>query len=244
MKTAILVAGGFFLKRYKYSFGRDKDPKEVADFLHSYCYKHLQEKEYDNEHKEKPKYKTKNEMYRIFYYDCAPLDCTVYHPLDGNINLKQGHTYIWTHNFFNELKKKRKVALRLGELSMNKTEYALKSKTFKKLIKKDIDVDDLTSYDFNLNVEQKGVDMRLGLDVASLAYKKQVEKIVLIAGDSDFVPVAKMARREGIDFILDPLYNRIKDNLLEHIDGLYTFDTRFSSRYEPEPTSAIDSTKI
>ena len=44
--------------------------------------------------------------------------------------------------------------------------------------------------------------------------------IVLIAGDSDFVPAAKLARREGIDFILDPMWNPIHPSLNEHIDGL------------------------
>jgi len=41
--------------------------------------------------------------------------------------------------------------------------------------------------------------MRIGLDIASLAYKRQVNQVVLISGDSDFVPAAKLARREGID---------------------------------------------
>lgn len=49
----------------------------------------------------------------------------------------------------------------------------------------------------------------------------------MISGDSDFVPAAKLARREGIDFILDPLYAHIKSDLLEHIDGLMTFDNAF-----------------
>lgn len=62
--------------------------------------------------------------------------------------------------------------------------------------------------------------MRIGLDIASLAYKKQIDQIILIAGDSDFVPAAKLARREGIDFILDPMWATIKANLFEHIDGL------------------------
>ena len=56
-----------------------------------------------------------------------------------------------------------------------------------------------------LDLKQKGVDMRIGLDIASLANKKLVDQIVLIAGDSDFVPAAKHARREGIDFILDTI---------------------------------------
>ncbi len=68
------------------------------------------------------------------------------------------------------------------------------------------------------------LDIKLGVDIATLALKKQVDKIILIAGDSDFVPVAKLARVEGIDFILDPLHNNIDEQLNEHIDGLVSFD--------------------
>ena len=34
------------------------------------------------------------------------------------------------------------------------------------------------------------------------------------------MPAAKLARREGIDFILDPMWSDIADDLFEHIDGL------------------------
>lgn len=71
-----------------------------------------------------------------------------------------------------------------------------------------------------LGLKQKGVDMRIGVDIASLALKKHVDTIVLVAGDSDFVPAAKLARREGIDFILDPLWQKVNADLFEHIDGL------------------------
>lgn len=82
------------------------------------------------------------------------------------------------------------------------------------------DKSDLTDADLKLNIEQKGVDMRIGIDIASLAYKKLVNQIILISGDSDFVPAAKQARREGIDFILAPMGATIKADLFEHIDGL------------------------
>ena len=62
--------------------------------------------------------------------------------------------------------------------------------------------------------------MRIGVDISSLAFKKQVSQIVLISGDSDFVPAAKQARREGIDFILDPMEAHINLDLYEHIDGI------------------------
>ena len=62
--------------------------------------------------------------------------------------------------------------------------------------------------------------MRIGIDISSLAFKHQVNQIILVSGDSDFVPAAKQARREGIDFILDPMRSTIKDDLFEHIDGI------------------------
>lgn len=71
-----------------------------------------------------------------------------------------------------------------------------------------------------LGLRQKGVDMRIGIDIASIALKKQANTMILVSGDSDFVPAAKLARREGIDFILDPLWQRINADLFEHIDGL------------------------
>lgn len=52
------------------------------------------------------------------------------------------------------------------------------------------------------------------------SFKERVSQIILIAGDSDFIPAAKFARKEGIDFILDPMMNNIDPSLHEHIDGL------------------------
>ena len=63
--------------------------------------------------------------------------------------------------------------------------------------------------------------MRLGLDVASLAFKGQVSQIVIVAADADFVPAAKLARREGIDVVLDRMGERsAAKDLLEHVDAL------------------------
>lgn len=79
---------------------------------------------------------------------------------------------------------------------------------------------DLGADDVTLGLRQKGVDMRIGIDIAALALKKQVDTIVLVAGDSDFVPAAKLARREGIDFVLDPMWQQVNPDLFEHIDGM------------------------
>ena len=64
--------------------------------------------------------------------------------------------------------------------------------------------------------------MRLGLDVAAMAFKRQVNQIILVAADGDFVPAAKLARREGIDVVLDPMGGRAAKDLVQHVDGVRT----------------------
>lgn len=211
-KTAILVDGAFYLKRAKILFG-DKSAQERANELYQYCLRHL---------KCSPSHDT-NELYRIFFYDCPPAKKTIYNPItQKSVNLEKTPQYKWSNEFHKELVTKRKTALRMGELLESTSGYILKPEPTKKLLRKEITVDDLTISDFSLDITQKGVDMRIGLDISSLAQKRLVDQIILIAGDSDFVPAAKYARREGIDFILDPMWHTIKDSLNEHIDGLHS----------------------
>ena len=65
--------------------------------------------------------------------------------------------------------------------------------------------------------------MRLGLDLVSLALKRLVDQVVIITGDSDFVPAIKIARSEGVEIILDPMRQHIADDLQEHIDRMRSF---------------------
>lgn len=210
IKTAILVDAAFYLKRANALFGR-KTAEDRASELISYCNRHLK---VDRENEECA-------LYRIFVYDCPPSEKNVYHPLkQTQIILKNTDAYKWSNDFHNSLITKRKVALRMGELLESTAGYCLFPDAVKKLCRGEISVGDLTDSDFYLDIKQKGVDMRIGLDIASLSFKHLVDRIVLIAGDSDFVPAAKHARREGIDFILDPMWHTIKPSLNEHIDGL------------------------
>ena len=220
IRTAILIDGGFYRKRAKAIKG-ELPGEERAKELFQYCMGHIYPK--NNEKKNDHSLNEQQSLYRIFYYDCMPLNkkC-VFHPLNKqNIDLGKSETYSWTESMFKELRKTRKVALRLGELS-SQSNYNLKPSTTKDLFLGKIKLEDITEKDFELNLKQKGVDMKIGIDIASLAYKKQVDRIILIAGDSDFVPAAKLARREGLDFILDPMWSPINDKLFEHIDGLYS----------------------
>ncbi len=219
VKTAILVDGGFYRRR-AYGIIGDLSPEERAKELDIYCRRHLTEKINGVRYQ--------HQLYRIFYYDCAPAKRVIYNPFTKRqVNLSQTETYQWAVSFFEELKKRRKFALRLGKLADKQAYFNLNKKTFKRLCQGEITFSDISEKDIQLHIDQKGVDMKIGLDIASLAYKKQVDQIVLISGDSDFVPAAKLARREGIDFVLDPLGATIKPNLFEHIDGKRTCDRQY-----------------
>lgn len=210
-KTAILVDGGYYRKRATALLGK-KNAVERANELFSYCLLHISEPD-------EPR-----DLYRIFYYDCPGLTRQITHPLTGRVtDFSTGAGTQWTKEFFDNLATKRKVAIRRGELAENQAEYVLKATSLNALLRGTKTVQELTEGDFRLDVKQKGVDMRIGLDATSIAMGKLADQIVLIAGDSDFLPVAKIARRSGIDFILDPMKQMPKANLQEHVDGIETF---------------------
>ncbi len=209
-KTAILVDGAFFLKRYKSIKKIEQlDARRTANDLWEMCLKHLAQ--------------AKNEiydLYRIFYYDCLPYEKKQHNPITNkSIDFSKTSQHKFKIDFLEELKRKRKVAVRLGVLEDGKR-WMIKPQVTKKLLNREIEIDELQEDDVMFDLIQKRVDMKIGLDIASISLKKQVQQIILISGDSDFVPAAKLARREGIDFILDPMWNPIKPHLFEHIDGL------------------------
>lgn len=209
-KTAILVDGAFFLKRYKSLKGQKSlDPVETAQDLWEICLRHLKQ----------PGNHT-YQLYRIFYYDCLPYDKKQHHPLTGKaLDFKKTEQFRFRTLLLEELKKKRKVALRLGVLE-ERNGWIIRPQKTKALLSGKISRADLDEDAVQFDLVQKMVDIKIGLDIASITLKKQVDQIILISGDSDFVPAAKLARREGIDFLLDPMWNPIKPHLFEHIDGL------------------------
>ncbi len=217
-KTAILVDGGYYRKRAEALWGK-KDADARASELVAYCMLHITEPE------------DPRDLYRIFYYDCPPMSRVMKHPLDGKeVNFSEGVKSKWAIDFYEELSSKIKVALRMGELAENVATYNLKQEALSALLSSKRTIDSLTRSDFYLDVKQKGVDMRIGLDAASISSGHFADQIILIAGDSDFVPVAKVVRRNGVDFILDPMKQNPKKSLLVHVDAVETFTDRMYSR--------------
>lgn len=251
---AILVDGGFFLKRLPHLVKPEycSTPEGIVAHIRHLCRNHV-------------KYLTgcgntdwNQYVYRIFYYDAVPYDGKAHHPIDNrSIDFAKSDVAKQRLMLFDCLRRQRKVALRLGKVNRDH-DWAIKPELTKKLLRNRSALDVLSrlpespaagevvasatltlsgqeqrdlaalravwqSLDggsIALGLRQKGVDMRIGVDIASLALKKQIDTLILVAGDSDFVPAAKLARREGIDFILDPLGQQINADLFEHIDGL------------------------
>jgi len=210
MKTAVLVDADFYLRRHRKLRPEKHTPEGAAKDILTLALAHMDDKNCERE----------SELYRILVYDAPPLDKKVHQPVSKRIlNFAASETFKFRSNFHRQLKKTRKVALRLGRLRDGRR-WIIHPKRVKLLLNGGMSVSDLTDADFSYDVQQKGVDIRLGLDVASLAYKRLVTRIVLVTGDSDFVPTAKLARREGIEIVLDPMWAKVHEHLYEHIDGL------------------------
>jgi uncharacterized LabA/DUF88 family protein len=208
-KTAILVDASFFIIAFKQSNPKEEFTGEkLARELLSHCKRHI--------------HNDKDELFRIYVYDSAPSSKRVHYPISKKaLDFSKSKTFIERKSFHDTIKKLPFFALRLGSLDDNYGYWNFKSSDIiKKITNKTLQFDALKDEHFKFEVKQKGVDMKIGLDIATLSFKKFVDKIVLITADSDFVPAVKHARREGIFIQLDAMHHDIKPDLLEHIDRL------------------------
>ncbi|MHC1480696.1 NYN domain-containing protein [Frateuria aurantia] len=209
--TAILFDGAFFLARYRKVWGdRDaSDARTVAKTVFGMALEHLKVLD-----------RPRDALYRIYFYDCPPLEKSFVKPVSGDlIDFGRTGAAAFRRELHDQLRRQRKLALRLGRLA-ERGEWQLRRQAYPLLNEGQLNWDELGDEHFEPDMHQTQVDMEIGIDIATLAYKKQVDQIVLVAGDADFIPAAKLARHEGIDFILDPMWQGIAPDLHEHIDGL------------------------
>ena len=200
-KIAFFIDGGYFKRRVTY-FHRtffDVDnfpltPEALQSVLYRLVSKHKQDLE-------------RTDTYRIYYYDAPPFDGQYREPVPQNLdetcrtrNFKREPSVEFQKSFHSKLLSSRKLALRMGKLA------------------------NLSPNDFYLDVKQKGVDTRLGIDITTVTLRKFADTIVLMASDADFVPAAKLARTHGMDVVLDPLYGNVDQDLECHVDGKRSYD--------------------
>jgi uncharacterized LabA/DUF88 family protein len=77
----------------------------------------------------------------------------------------------------------------------------------------------LTDADFKPDFEQKGVDMRIGLDIATFCRSRAVDRVVQMTNDTDCIPAMKYARISGLQVALASFPDRkVATELLWHSD--------------------------
>lgn len=216
-KVAVFVDAGFFTRIFTSKIDPDMtmDPEHLAKRMWHYWVKHVDRKNGE-------------ELYRIYFYDCPPLNHKAQHPITGqHIDFSKSDITKYKNSLHEALLHQPYVACRMGHLSHTDKDWGFirqdRIHSFKKLIRGDVDPSEIDPKNVSLRPRQKGVDMKLGIDISSVVLKGLANKIVLISGDSDFVPAAKLARIEGAHFILDAMGRTVSGGLAEHIDGLKTF---------------------
>jgi uncharacterized LabA/DUF88 family protein len=145
------------------------------------------------------------EILRVLYYDCAPYSGTVKLPVSG-----AAYTFPGSGKWMEELRCKDLFAVRRG---------VLKFRGFKPKHTPVNQESGLKDEDFTPDFEQKGVDMRIGLDIAAYSANRAAQRIVLVSNDTDCVPAMKYGRKSGLQVVLIELpNNRCAPELVMHAD--------------------------
>jgi len=151
---------------------------------------------------------------RFYFYDAPPLQKVIVNPLDGyRLDLSQSPRAREAQALQEGLEMLPNFAVRRGITVFHGWKLGHAAV-------KDIQRNPRApvSRDFVPDIKQKGVDLRIGIDVAHLALGKIVDSIVIVSGDSDLVPALKFARRAGIRVYLDHMGHNVSRDLKAHVD--------------------------
>lgn len=161
-----------------------------------------------------------NTFFRIYYYDCMPFGGRTRHPVTGqNVDFSRAEAYRHRSELYRALSVMDNFAFRKGQLKFR--QWTLKNSEIKRIIRNNVPVD---GWKLLPNLQQKGADIKIGLDIAWLSIKRIVDRIILFTGDTDFIPAMKFARREGTQVIIASFRKNIKEDLKEHADGFRVVD--------------------
>lgn len=154
------------------------------------------------------------DLLRIYYYDAPPSQAQLVNPIDGSLlNLQATETYVAAVKLQAELQSAPNLALRMGDVLSSG--WRVSEGAIGRISR---EPRSLEASDLKPNLHQKGVDIRIGLDIARLALRDTVRSLAVVTTDTDFVPAFKFARREGIRVYLDTLGQRCRPELIEHSD--------------------------
>lgn len=200
-RFAILLDGGFLKKKLLHKLGQHPSPDHIVaecDRLKALpCVEGY-------------------ELLRIYYYDAYPASSSLKTPISKQpFNMAETERFRESQSLYDQLVLKPDIALRMGHVSVPPTGWKLKTKVARELIKAPRA---LTDDDFVVDAQQKGVDMRIGMDMARLALRDMVRTMIVVTGDSDFIPAFKFVRREGVRVVLDLMGENGRLELKQHSD--------------------------
>lgn len=146
-------------------------------------------------------------LLRTLYYDAPPFEGRVTAPVSN-----EERSFSRSTAFLDDLARRERFAVRRGALMFR----GWKPRRFV------FSADDPPSdRDYDPIFEQKGVDMRIGLDIASFSERRTIDRLLLVTTDSDLVAAMKYGRRAGLEVGIVQLPEPMRGlsaPLLEHSD--------------------------
>ncbi len=202
MKTSIFIDGGFLKSKYRQYNNAFPNAEEVASICNEKIMGSPQLKD--------------DFLFRVHYYDCHPYAGHITDPATGEtIDYSQTPSARAQDNFLLRLSEQEKFFMQVGELVFNG--WRLPPDKIEEILSAGAN---LSSQDLIPDFRQKQVDINIGLDIAWLATTHMVDKLVLIAGDSDLTPAMAFARRHGLLVYLATLGQTVKQEMIRNSDGL------------------------
>ena len=198
-KTALMVDGGFLKKKLQQQYHRDATVQDITAFCTSVM--------------QKPPL-AQAQLFRIYFYDAPPFEGTIINPLSRAVtNMAGTPKAIQNVQLLRNLELQPNFAVRRGVVSCQGWKLGSAALRSISRLPRAVVAGDLVP-----DLKQKGVDMRIGLDIAWLATKRLVDAIALVTGDSDFIAAMKLARKEGIRIYLETMAHPVYVELKVHAD--------------------------
>jgi uncharacterized LabA/DUF88 family protein len=198
-KTALMIDGGFLKKKLFQTLHREATVQDITTFCTNLLAKPVL---------------SDHQLLRIYFYDGAPFQGSVTNPLDGVVTNYSGSVRsLRNEKLLRDLELQPNFAVRRGVVSFQGWKLggaALRSLSRNRRA--------IVAHDLIPDLKQKGVDMRIGLDISWVATKRIIDAIILVTGDSDFIPAMKLARKEGIRIYLETMGHPVYVQLKAHAD--------------------------
>jgi uncharacterized LabA/DUF88 family protein len=208
MNVSILIDGSFFwMKHLEARLGQPP----TAESVRQACDLIMDDAEFANDR-----------LFRAYYYDSPPYGGKAVHPISQReIEFSTTDQYRIKNEYLDHLMRMPRMQLRLGSLAMQG--WKLNKKNMRVIMETLGNNRPLQPQDVAINLVQKEVDMLMGLDIAWMAARAMVEKIVLLTGDADMIPAMNFAREHGLLVFVAKFGYYLSDKLREHADGVIEF---------------------